>query len=205
MQSINLYVYCINNSVNFLDAIGEYVRADAVAYAKKWAKHWGRDPRVVRFRQDCTNFVSNALYYGGELKMYDDWYFHTAVQVGPYVKGSYSRTWSIANDQFNWLTNENGQFPNSNFMRGEVICIKESRWISDAISKYDIRPGDILYWDYTGDGTKDHAAMIVSVDNGRIKYAQHDADKNDGDLGSFLDNPRNSRAYTYVVRIRDDA
>ena len=52
-----------------------------------------------------------------------------------------------------------------------------------------------------------HTAIIVSTDNGRIKYAQHDSDKNDGDLGDYLDTHTDSSdfQYVYVVRIRDDA
>lgn len=52
-----------------------------------------------------------------------------------------------------------------------------------------------------------HTAIIVSTDNGRIKYAQHDDDKNDGDLGTYLDNKKSPEdfQYVYIVRIRDDA
>ena len=32
-----------------------------------------------------------------------------------------------------------------------------------------------------------HTAIIVSTENGKIIYAQHDADKNNGDLGEYLD------------------
>ena len=52
-----------------------------------------------------------------------------------------------------------------------------------------------------------HTAIIVSKDNGRIRYAQHDDDKNNGDLGEYFDTHKDPKdfQYVYVVRIRDDA
>ena len=53
-----------------------------------------------------------------------------------------------------------------------------------------------------------HTAIIVSVENGVITYAQHDDDKNNGNLNQYLiENANNPGAYSYVyvVRIRDDA
>ena len=50
--------------------------------------------------------------------------------------------------------------------------------------------------------------MIVSVDNGVIIYAQHDIDKNDGNLNEYSDkngDDPNEFNYVFVVRIDDDA
>ena len=139
--------------------------------------------------------------------MSDDWYFYGATFAFGKVDGSYSRTWTVSEDQFKVFSNCSGEYPNANYANGNAICITESRWIAESISIYNIQPGDIIYWLNPATNEMGHTAMIVSVDDGRIKYAQHDDDKNDGDLGEYLDTHNDPRDYkcAYIVRIRDEA
>ena len=49
----------------------EYNRANAVAYAKKWA--YGRNPKYYDFSDlggDCTNFASQCIYAGSGVMNY---------------------------------------------------------------------------------------------------------------------------------------
>ena len=200
----------------FVDPTGMYDREAAVDYAMRYSvlskkSEWeqlfddGKPP--VRFEQDCTNFVSWCLL-AGDLHMSDDWYYNITYGNGKYVIGSYSATWTNSEEQFKAFTNCTGEFQNSDYINGNAICIHESKWIDASITKYGIQPGDILYFQNPQNQQMGHTAIIVSTDNGRIQYAQHDEDKNDGDLGKYLDeNVDNPNAYTYVfvVRIRDDA
>ena len=206
MQSSNLYVYCTNNPIMLVDPTGEYNRWRAVEYALSYATSWDEFGPTVRFAQDCTNFVSWCLKAGGMAES-DDWYYNWTIQVGDKVTGSYSLTWSVAEEQFKAFTNCTGEFPNSKYANGPAICVHESRWIPDVIWQYNIQPGDLIYWLDPTTGKMGHAAIIVSVDNGRIKYAQHDSDKDNGDLGYYLDTHHDPRdfQYAYIVRIRDDA
>lgn len=205
-DGVNWYVYCSGNPVAMIDPSGEYDRRKAVEYASYASVHhyvYG----VVRFSKDCTNFVSWCLR-AGHLNQSDDWYYNWSIGDGDYVIGSWSATWTNSEEQFKAFTNCTGEFPNTNYANGNAICIHESKWISAAIENYNIQPGDLLYFLNPKTNHMEHTAMIVSVEDGKITYAQHDDDKNDGDLGKYLDtNINNPDAYTYVyvVRIRDDA
>lgn len=201
-----------------MDPWGLYDREAAVEYALKYAipnantiiefNDGISDKPSIRFNQDCTNFVSFCLRNGGGMKQSDDWYYNWAIGTGEYIIGSYSATWTNSEEQFKAFTNCTGEFPNTNYSNGNAICIHESKWIADAIINYNIQPGDLLYFMDPGTQKMGHTAIIVSTDNGRIIYAQHDDDKNNGDLGKYLDDnidKEGAYTYVYVVRINDDA
>ena len=44
-----------------------------------------------------------------------------------------------------------------------------------------VKPGDLLYWDFLGDGHIGHATLITDV-NGSIKYSGHTRDTYNSDL-----------------------
>ena len=213
----NWYIYCDNNPVMYVDPLGLYNREAAVNYAKKYSistnydvteYDYGYNSPNFRFLQDCTNFVSFCLYKGGGMSQSDDWYYKWAAGPPAYAVGEWSATWTNSEEQFKAFTNCTGQFPNTRYASGNAICIHESKWIGAAIKEYNIRPGDVLYFLNPEKNIMGHTAMIVSTNNGRIKYAQHDDDKNDGDLNQYLDNnfgKEEAYTYVYVVRIRDDA
>ena len=124
-----------------------------------------------------------------------------------YVYGSYSRTWSVSNDQYEVFSNKSGNYTDRYSYDNEEICIHESRWIADSIEKYNIRPGDLLYFQNPDTGKKEHTSIIVSTENGKITYAQHDDNYDSRDLGEYLDTHTDPHEYNYVfvVRMRDDA
>ena len=216
-DGLNWYVYCENNPLMLVDPDGLYDREAAVKYAIKYAKPTSKENLEydktynapnVRFNQDCTNFVSFCLYKGGNMGQTDDWFYNWAAGNGKYITGSWSDTWTNSEEQFKAFTNCTGEFPDSKFADGIAICIHESKWIPATIKKYNIRKGDILYFQNPKTMQMGHTAIIVSTDNGVIKYAQHDSDKNDGNLNEYLNkkgNDPNEFTYVYVVRISDDA
>lgn len=199
-----------------VDPSGLYDRDAAVEYAMKysvfskrneWEQRFDDKKPPVRFAQDCTNFVSWCLR-AGDLEQSNDWYYNISFGSGKYVSGLYSATWTNSEEQFKAFTNCTGEFPNTDYINGLAICIHESKWISAAIEEYNIQKGDVLYFQNPKTLQMAHTAIIVSTENGIIKYAQHDSDKNDGNLNKYLDDNKNKRGaytYVYVVRIKDDA
>ena len=186
VQSANLYVYCANDPVNGIDPFELYDRWAAVNYALYWSVNSNIYEGPIRFAQDCTNFVSWCLD-AGFLHRSDDWYFNGAIGNGDYVWGSYSATWTVSDEQFKAFTNCTGDFPNSTYANGPAICLHDSQWIPASIQDYNIQPGDLLYLLNPETNKMGHTAMIVSTDNGIITYAQHDNDKNNGNLNEYLD------------------
>ncbi|MDD6563977.1 MAG: amidase domain-containing protein [Clostridiales bacterium] len=215
-DGLNWYMYCEGNPVMFVDPSGLYDRNAAVNYALKysvfkntnpWEQTFDDKKPPVRFSMDCTNFVSFCLK-AGDLHQSDDWYYNWTCGGGNYVWGSYSATWTNSEEQFKAFTNCTGKFPNSSYANGVAICIHESKWIPVTIKEYGIQKGDLLYFLNNKTLKMEHTAMIVSVDNGVIIYAQHDIDKNDGNLNEYLDkngDDPNQFNYVFVVRIDDDA
>ena len=198
-DGLNWYVYCGNNPVMRIDPSGLYDRWVAVQFALENA--YNLNVGGYHFDYDCTDFISKCLEAGG-LQQSDWWWMDTGSLIkdwnGKVYSGKYNPTWSVAKEQFMWI----GAWYN-NVGLDTPLCLNTDQWIAAAIEEYNIRPGDLLYWDFEGDGEVSHASMIVSVDNGTIIYAQHTDEKDDGNLNRYL--AENKETYVYVVRVRDDA
>ena len=60
-------------------------------------------------------------------------------------------------------------------------------------------PGDILFWDFTGNGSIDHASVIVNYRGRQLWYAQHSPSRDNYSIYRGLhDNPR---AKLYIAHI----
>ncbi|MFF4949981.1 amidase domain-containing protein [Streptomyces chattanoogensis] len=143
---------------------GKFDRVKMVEYA---LEHWDKkDP--IQFKNNCTNFVSQALDHAGMQKKLDPW-------SGPDGDDTWGHESGIGNDWWDsrmyysksWAGAENQQ----NFMLkhgGEEVPASQAR------------PGDIIYYEQQGPndelehGNTHHAAVVTAVmPDGEIKYTQH--------------------------------
>ena len=144
-----------------------YSSAGAVAYAKK---NW--DNRSLdQFTDNCTNFVSDTLAYGGGMRPKEDGWLPrhfdddgwsdgtTGASGDPFPPGwSHTRSWALAQANHDFFLKNGG----------------------NVVSPSDARPGDILYYTQTqqsGDlepGETHHAAVVTGVlPDGQVLYTQH--------------------------------
>ena len=205
-----------------------YKRENAVAYARKYAYSTGPnyvnfgDPAFAAIylaqygtwtgMADCANFVSQCLVAGG-LKMNDDWYFeqhmNTAVAL-PGVTDIYYRNkdgilvsypisyyfsapWSAANAQYKYFSNTANGYTSTNVVKVKSIC-----GISDAVSRYNIRPGDLMYFSRDGGQTAYHATIISNVYDDEIEYCAHTKGRRDQKLSESIKDET-----VIIVRIND--
>ena len=214
----NIYTYCENDPVNRSDAEGtcyfdikdkikhfnseyrldfykdwrkkerKYNRKFAVNYARKWA--YLRNNQYPWFiRGDCTNFVSQCLHAGGIL-MNDDWFYLYSARN---KKWKHSNYWSVASQNMAY-------FYRSKYVRKHKSFNLHKTNMSSQINiikKYNIKVGDLLYFDFDGDGVYTHAAIISSVNAG-IKYCAHTKDRRDYPL--YSDDNKNASFMILMMR-----
>ncbi|MFE9929178.1 amidase domain-containing protein [Streptomyces sp. NPDC005533] len=131
-----------------------YVNGSGTA---SWA--WNNAGRIPRDygSNDCTNFVSKALYNGGGMKMrhwayWQDraWWRNTSWTS--WKKNSH--TWSGAQNLFTHMLN-----------------YRQPGYVNRV---YNLRPGDILFFSWKKDnGVFNHAAVVTGNNQGVVSVAQH--------------------------------
>ncbi|MFF4985619.1 amidase domain-containing protein [Streptosporangium saharense] len=128
------------------------VNSSAIAWYA-W-KYWRYPNKHYKIRgNDCTNFVSQAMRYGG-LKKRTGWYKSDSSWWYTGLWPNYgSWTWYNAHRSANHLSKK----------RRAVF----RRYFNQAVK------GDILYFDLNGNGSIDHAAVVNGVSGNHIWYAQH--------------------------------
>jgi hypothetical protein len=120
-----------------------YDRSQAVQYAALW---WaGYNPQFRAFHDDCTSFISQCLLAGG-LPMQSTgrrdkgWWYH-----GPNEQWSYS--WAVAHSLGTYLHSSG---------RAERRA-----------SAGDLAIGDVISYDWNGDGAFQHNVVVVGFDAAR--------------------------------------
>lgn len=118
-----------------------YDRHRAVQYAERWWNSY--NPAYRTFDVDCTNYVSQCLFAGG-----------APMRGAPirergwwYGKDSWSFSWAVAHSM-RWYLSGSTQG-----LRGEE---KES--------PEELIPGDVICYDFSGDGRWDHNTIVVAKD-----------------------------------------
>lgn len=130
-----------------------YNRVAAVHYAEQW---WNkRNPAFPLFSVDCTSFVSQCLLAGG-----------APMRGGPDRKagwwiggGTWSFSWSVAHS-LRW------------YLEGSKNGLRAAR----KASALDLIPGDVIIYDFNGDGRMDHAAFVVTIQDEIPLVNAHTAD-----------------------------
>lgn len=159
-----------------------YNRAAAVAYAYRW---WdGHNPSFPVFQDDCTNFISQCLYAGGApmrgmSNREQGWWM-----IG--TKERWSFSWSVAHS-LRW------------YLEGSTRGLMATRVYSPS----DLQLGDVIFYDFDGNGRIDHSTLVTQIKNGMPYVAAHTTNSIDR-YYSYED----STAYTpqmryYFYRIAD--
>ena len=129
-----------------------YNRTQAVSYADTWARSY--NPAYQNFNNsggDCTNFVSQALHDstgGGLVQEAGYWYFTP----------SYSYDW-VNSGGLKGFTTANPNGSNYNF---GWLGTSGSWSATNAYAKSSMLRGDLIFYDWTNDGTIDHAVIVAA-------------------------------------------
>ncbi|WLD94008.1 amidase domain-containing protein [Alkalihalobacillus sp. AL-G] len=119
-----------------------YNRLEAVKYAERW---WNSHNTAYRlFDNDCTNFISQCLHAGGAPMR-----GHPNRSKGWWYSGStWSYSWAVAN-ALRWYLSGSKQG-----LRGEEVGSPEQLML-----------GDVICYDFDGDGRWQHNTMVVAKDD----------------------------------------
>lgn len=123
-----------------------YDRGSAVEYGEKWWSHF--NPGFLSFPVDGTNFVSQCLWAGHmpmdhASDMEAGWWY----QGDGTDKDSYSFSWA-ASHSFRWYF-------------GSQRGVQLAQVVSEC---WQLEPGDVICYDWTGDGLWQHNAIVVACD-----------------------------------------
>jgi len=118
-----------------------YDRLAAVKYAERWWNSY--NPAYKKFAVDCTNYVSQCLFAGG-----------APMRGAPvreqgwwYKNNNWSYSWSVSHSM-RWYLSGSTQG-----LQGKEVEKAE-----------DLNPGDIICYDFQGDGRWDHTTFVVAKD-----------------------------------------
>ena len=126
----------------------------AIAYAQEWTDPAHKDSMNPDFpvfgENNCTNFVSQALYAGGLPTTYG-----TSVDVWNKTKWTWNlagiagatHTWSGADNNYHYMKDYSGAF-----------TVENNPW--------DVGQGGLIYADWDGDGNINHAMIVVGYIKG---------------------------------------
>jgi len=181
--------------VNNTDPSGLSVNLQGAA---SWAKANAGSGNPQSFKDDCTDFVSRALYFGGGDQMNlgwdapwdktdpDYWYDGTFSWFGGiYQRQVSSDSWGFALDLAKHFQNNGSQFLVSGLdLKSADLSSNCSDSGLDLPS--DVQPGDVVFADWSsamfdGNGFTtgiSHAGMLVNND-GQLEIAQHTQDRID--------------------------
>lgn len=131
----------------------EYIRKDAINYAKKWA--YSRNPKYYTFDKlggDCTNFISQCLFAGAKTMNYTPtfgWYYIDSTKRSP--------SWTGVEFLYNFL-----------------ITNKDAGPFAIETTQEKIQLGDIIQ---LGNSEKFyHSLIVVNIHQNNIFVAAHDFD-----------------------------
>ncbi|MFD2042843.1 amidase domain-containing protein [Ornithinibacillus salinisoli] len=152
-----------------------YDRLAAVQYAERWWNSY--NPAYRKFDVDCTNYVSQCLRAGGAPmrgapNRNQGWW---------YQNNNWSYSWSVAHS-LRWYLDGSTQG-----LKGIAV---------DSAS--DLSPGDIICYDFEGDGRWDHNTIVVSRDNNGMPLVNAHTDNSRHRYWSYED----STAYTPNIKYK---
>jgi len=131
----------------------EYIRKDALAYAKKWA--YSRNPAYYAFDKvggDCTSFVSQCIYAGSKVMNFTPtfgWYYINSTQRSP--------SWTGVQYLYDFLVNNTGPGP-----------------FATEVPKSEVQIADIIQ---LGNSERFyHSLFVNAITKDNIFVASHDFD-----------------------------
>lgn len=173
-QSFILGLFLLTGAIALpqLASAGSYDGDDAASYALDYCGNEGEmtstgyNPAYTAFESDCTNFVSQALYYGGweetGWNVYDaDHWFYNGSSTA-----FISRTWRLV-DYLESFLNTSGR--------------AAGPYAVDSSTYSYYLPGDIILADWEDDDDMDHAYIVTAVYSDRLELAAHTTNHCGGD------------------------
>ncbi|MFC0215576.1 amidase domain-containing protein [Paenibacillus chartarius] len=160
-----------------------YNRAAAVQYAEIY---WNKaNPQYVEFEVDCTNFVSQCLFAGGLPMNYtgkrdSGWWYRGRING----QEQWSFSWAVAHSLSAYLLSS-----------GRAVQVADAR---------ELRPGDVICYDWDGDGRFQHNTIITGMDySGQPLVNAHTYNAR-GRFWAYHDSPAYSDRTAYLfLRISD--
>ncbi|WP_078381732.1 amidase domain-containing protein [Sutcliffiella halmapala] len=118
-----------------------YNRMEAVRYAEQW---WNTfNPKYKKFDVDCTNYISQCLHAGGAPMV-----GYPNKSSGWWMRNnSWSYTWTVAHALRWYLPSAKSGIKGKEVSRAEQL-----------------KPGDVICYDFQGDGRFDHNTIVVAKD-----------------------------------------
>ncbi|KGX90677.1 hypothetical protein N781_06270 [Pontibacillus halophilus JSM 076056 = DSM 19796] len=117
-----------------------YDRQKAVQYANRWWNSY--NPAYRKFENDCTNYISQCLRAGGS-----PMWGSPKRSRGWWYGSTWSYSWAVAN-ALRW------------YLSGSTKGLK-GRAVERAS---DLMPGDVICYDFEGDGRWNHNTIVVAKD-----------------------------------------
>ncbi|WP_413374699.1 amidase domain-containing protein [Alkalihalobacillus sp. 1P02AB] len=116
-------------------------RIEAVRYAELWWNDY--NPEYRKFTDNCTNFISQCMRAGGApMRGYPNrsngWW---------YQNNNWSFSWSVAHS-FRW------------YLSGSTVGLRGQ----EKSSARELIPGDVICYDFDGDGVWQHNTIVVAKD-----------------------------------------
>ena len=116
-----------------------YDRLKAVQYAERWWNEF--NPSYPKFNDDCTNFISQCLHAGG---------------VPMWGQPERTRGWWIdgkSNWSYSWTV-----------AHAFMLMLKGAGWTVEVDSPSELVMGDIICYDFEGDGRFNHNTIVTGMD-----------------------------------------
>ena len=160
-----------------------YNRQAAVDYANTW---WDRhNPQFPAFQDDCTNFISQCLYAGGAPmrgmpNRSQGWWM-----VGLPERWSYS--WSVAHS-LRWYLETS--------TKGLMATRVSSAW--------ELELGDVIFYDFTGDGRIDHSTIVTRIEEGIPYVNAHTMNSKDRHYAYETSSAYTEQMQYYFFHIQDE-
>ncbi|MEU6019620.1 amidase domain-containing protein [Streptomyces sp. NPDC047515] len=141
------------------------------------------------YKQDCTNFVSKALYYGGHMK------FRNGGRKADH--SWWQEYWlfgSIKNKTYTWAGADN--------LRRHVTKYRHAKTISRAGSA---QVGDVIFFKWKQESRYNHAAVVRANSRGELHLVQHGIKTLTtlSDVIARYKNKKNSIEKILIVRVKD--
>ncbi|WP_226576501.1 amidase domain-containing protein [Halobacillus litoralis] len=118
-----------------------YNRREAVRYADRWWDSY--NPVYKKFDVDCTNYISQCLRAGGAPM----WGAANRTRGWWYERGIWSYSWSVAHA-----------------LRWYLSGARQGLTATEVSSAEQLSPGDIICYDFQGNGRFDHNTIVVKKD-----------------------------------------
>lgn len=141
-----------------------YDRREAVQYAEQWWNDY--NPAFKAFDVDCTNYISQCLLAGGGYM---------------YGNPNRKRGWWYATDiwSFSWAVAHSMRWYLSGSTRSIVGIEVENA--------QDLQLGDVICYDFNGDGQFDHTTIVVAKDANRMPLVNAHTDNSRHRYWSYED------------------